>query len=91
LLEIEESIKEQLIGKDHLTQAELLIEKLGNDLEIKEKELKKIIELQKTDFVPIITKEKIEKSLKEVEVTIANADTIKNTCGAQCDIRERAF
>jgi hypothetical protein len=68
LREIEGQIKEQVIGQDYIGVQEAYIVALGLELDLKKQEVDKLIELIKTDYVPIVTKEKIDAASKATEV-----------------------
>ena len=70
LAELEEAIKGHLQEEDPISRAEALIDALGKQLGLKNQEIDHLKMLQQTEFVPIVTKEKIEESLRQVEMRL---------------------
>lgn len=69
LAEVESEIRTFAPGEDPLTLAEDKIEELQKEIFLKKEEIEEIRSLQETEFVPRITREKVEDALKNVEVS----------------------
>ncbi|KAI8903730.1 hypothetical protein EDD86DRAFT_250059 [Gorgonomyces haynaldii] len=67
LKEIDAQIKPHLEAEDPITHAEAMIAALGEQLKMSKQEIERLLVLQQTEFVPKITREKIEENLNQVE------------------------
>lgn len=74
---IEDDIKMQNPGQDTITLQESLIDALAINLNLEKVEVQRLKELIRTEYVPVVTKEKVDEALKSVEVHIISLDSTK--------------
>ncbi|KAL5037095.1 hypothetical protein BDV3_006197 [Batrachochytrium dendrobatidis] len=67
LAEVESQIKHYDVGEDPITVSERQVEILKKDIESKVEKINDMKRIQDLEFVPRITKEKIEETVREIE------------------------
>ncbi|KAI8918127.1 hypothetical protein BC831DRAFT_483002 [Entophlyctis helioformis] len=67
LVEVENQIRTYAAGEDPITMAERHVELLKEEIDAKVEEIEDLKRLQEREYVPRITKEKVEEALHDVE------------------------